>query len=229
MLTGPAGAANEKLFRNAGADIIAPDVNAVLDWLAGKVSGRRHESPPRRPLPITRVTLYTSGVGYFERGGEVEGDARQTLLFPVGQVNDVLKSLVLLDGGGGTIQPVTYAAQDPRRQALQAFSVDVSDNPDPATLLNRMRGRRHGHVDDATGPRPLTGMIVGRRDADRHAAERRRHDRAVSLTLLAGDGLKTVPLASVRSIADQRRRPCAANCGRPWPPSRRAGTRASGP
>ena len=35
VLTGPAGAANEPLFRNAGADVIAPDVNAVLDWLAG--------------------------------------------------------------------------------------------------------------------------------------------------------------------------------------------------
>ena len=35
VLTGPAGAANESLFRNAGADLIAPDVNAVLDWLAG--------------------------------------------------------------------------------------------------------------------------------------------------------------------------------------------------
>ncbi len=34
VLTGPAGAANTTLFRNAGADLIAPDVNAVLDWLA---------------------------------------------------------------------------------------------------------------------------------------------------------------------------------------------------
>ena len=34
VLTGPAGAANEPLFRNAGADILADDVNTVLDWLA---------------------------------------------------------------------------------------------------------------------------------------------------------------------------------------------------
>jgi HAD superfamily phosphatase len=33
VLTGPAGAANEPLFRKAGADLIATDVNAVLDWL----------------------------------------------------------------------------------------------------------------------------------------------------------------------------------------------------
>ena len=91
-------------------------------------------------LPIHRVTLYTSGVGYFERSGTVDGDATQTLLFPVGQVNDVLKSLVLLDTGGGTVRPVTYAAQDPLGRQLQSFSVDLSDNPDRATLLNRLRG-----------------------------------------------------------------------------------------
>ena len=34
VLTGPAGAANEPLFRNAGADVVASDVNTVLDWLA---------------------------------------------------------------------------------------------------------------------------------------------------------------------------------------------------
>jgi len=110
-------------------------------------------------LPITRVTLYTSGVGYFERGGEVEGNARFTLFFPVGQVNDVLKSLVLLDGGGGTISPVTYAAQDPVHKALQAFSLDIGDNPARATLLGRMRGVSVTLTTDNTGP--LTGIISG--------------------------------------------------------------------
>lgn len=33
VLTGPAGAANEALFRRNGADIVASDVNEVLDWL----------------------------------------------------------------------------------------------------------------------------------------------------------------------------------------------------
>jgi len=35
VLTGPAGKANEKLFRTSGADILAADVNEVLDWLRG--------------------------------------------------------------------------------------------------------------------------------------------------------------------------------------------------
>jgi len=35
VLTGPAGAANAKMFRRAQPDLLAPDVHAVLDWLAG--------------------------------------------------------------------------------------------------------------------------------------------------------------------------------------------------
>lgn len=34
VLTGPAGAANERLFRTSGADIIASDVNEALDWIS---------------------------------------------------------------------------------------------------------------------------------------------------------------------------------------------------
>jgi len=36
VLTGPAGKANERLFRTSGADIIAADVNDALDWVRGE-------------------------------------------------------------------------------------------------------------------------------------------------------------------------------------------------
>ena len=35
VLTGPAGTAGEKMFRQSGADVVAADVNEVLDWLKG--------------------------------------------------------------------------------------------------------------------------------------------------------------------------------------------------
>ena len=130
-------------------------------------------APPAADLPIHRVTLYTSGVGYFERSGAVDGDATQTLLFPVGQVNDVLKSLVLLDAGGGSIRPVTYAAQDPLGRQLQSFSVDLSRQPGPGDAAEPpARNVRHGDGGDGDGH----GDDPGRGDADDHAAERRRHD-----------------------------------------------------
>jgi len=112
------------------------------------------------PVPVRRITLYTCGVGYFERSGEIEGNAQFTFHFPVGQVNDVLSSLVLVDSGGGTIQPVTYGAQDPVGRSLRAFSVNLSDNPSRRDLLNRMRGASV-RVSTHNGAQPITGIVLG--------------------------------------------------------------------
>jgi transposase-like protein len=46
-------------------------------------------------LPLRRVRLYASGVGYFERRGRLEGDA-DVLPVPSSHLDDALKSLVLL-------------------------------------------------------------------------------------------------------------------------------------
>src|SRR5262245_24106840 len=40
-------------------------------------------------LPITQVVLFSSGVGYFQREGKVEGNARIDLTFPVQDINDL--------------------------------------------------------------------------------------------------------------------------------------------
>ncbi|MBV9852542.1 MAG: hypothetical protein JO250_22990 [Armatimonadetes bacterium] len=156
---------------------------------------------PGADLPIRRVTLYTSGVGYFERSGAVDGDATQTLLFPVGQVNDVLKSLVLLDGGGGNIRPVTYAAQDPLGRQLQSFSVDLSDNPDRATLLNRLRGTP---VTVTFGPpdasQTVTGTIVGVETQTVTLPNGGGTTQQSTLNLAAEDGLRSVALASITAL-----------------------------
>ena len=172
----------------------------LLAALAATAAHAQTTPPQTAPaaLPVTGVTLYTSGVGYFERGGQIEGDVAQTLLFPVGQINDVLKSLVLLDGGGGTIRPVTYGALDPVSKQLQAFSVDVSDNPDPATLLNRMRGASVTVTyTDATGSKTATGTIVGTQTQTVALPNNGGTVQQASLTLLVDGGLKTIPLASV--------------------------------
>src|SRR4051794_25277965 len=44
-------------------------------------------------LPVKQVVLFSSGVGYFQREGEVDGDARIDLSFQATDINDLLKSL----------------------------------------------------------------------------------------------------------------------------------------
>lgn len=159
---------------------------------------------PAASLPITRVTLYTSGVGYFERAGKVDGDAIVPLNFQVGQINDVLKSLILMDFGGGTIQPVTYAAKDPVTKQLQAFSIDLSDNPDRATIFNRLRGANvtvSYTPNRASVPAVATGVVIGVETRQETTVGPDATRQTVSiLNLLAADGIHGIPFPTIDSI-----------------------------
>ncbi len=50
---------------------------------------------PGEILPLVRIRLYASGVGYFERHGDLDS-GQKTLPVPTGHLDDALKSLVLL-------------------------------------------------------------------------------------------------------------------------------------
>ncbi|MEP6754345.1 MAG: DUF4139 domain-containing protein, partial [Chthonomonadales bacterium] len=52
---------------------------------------------PTQPLPVKAVTLFSSGVAYTERSGDVTGNATLPLVFRTAQINDILKSLVQID------------------------------------------------------------------------------------------------------------------------------------
>ncbi len=91
-------------------------------------------------IPLSRITLYRSGVASVERKGTVEGNANVDLTFRTEQINDILKSLVVLDLSGGSIGEVTYTSQEPLERRLRGLSIDIADNPPMGELLNRLRG-----------------------------------------------------------------------------------------
>jgi len=66
-------------------------------YLAAEAGAGKQDLKPAVSLPMSRVVLFNSGVGYFSRSGEVEGDARVDLTFQETDVNDLLKSMVLED------------------------------------------------------------------------------------------------------------------------------------
>ncbi len=78
-------------------------------------------------LPIKRVILYSNGVAYIERRGFVSGNTEINLSFKQSQVDDVLKSMVVLDLGQGRIGAVSYNSSLPAsaRTAEIPFSVNA--------------------------------------------------------------------------------------------------------
>src|SRR5213595_1873957 len=71
------------------------------------------QTPAPDRLPIKRVVLYKNGVGYFEHQGQVQGNQDVAISFTSGQLNDVLKSLTVLDLNGGRITGVEYGSAAP--------------------------------------------------------------------------------------------------------------------
>lgn len=54
-------------------------------------------------LPVRHVVLYKNGVGYFERSGTLAAGGSARLDFKTSEMNDVLKSLVIVEKGGGGV------------------------------------------------------------------------------------------------------------------------------
>ena len=119
-------------------------------------------------LPIHRVVLYKNGVGYFEHQGRVTGSQELNIRFTTAQLNDVLKSLAVVDLGGGKVGGVRYNSVAPLSQRLSTLRLALDGNTDRASFLNALRGARvevHGASGSATG-RLLSVEQVTRKDKD---------------------------------------------------------------
>ncbi|MEZ4767751.1 MAG: hypothetical protein R2844_04925 [Caldilineales bacterium] len=92
-------------------------------------------------LPITAMTLYKHGVGYFVRSGPVEGQ-RLDLTFPAEAMNDVLKSLTVLDRSGGQVLGVEYPTPQTLEDRLEGCTVRLGSESAMYDLLASLRGRR---------------------------------------------------------------------------------------
>src|SRR4051794_25753289 len=138
---------------------------AVLTLRPAITDARPAAPAPDSPrLPVKQVVLFSSGVGYFQREGQVEGDARVDLTFPAGDVNDLLKSLTLQDLGGGLVSAVSYDSHDPVERTLRSFAVDLTGRPGQADLLDQARGEKvEVLLQQSAGQQAgtLAGTIVG--------------------------------------------------------------------
>ncbi|GIW79776.1 MAG: hypothetical protein KatS3mg105_1583 [Gemmatales bacterium] len=164
--------------------------------------------PDSASLPIKQIVLFSSGVGYFQREGEIEGNKRVDLQFRMEDINDLLKSLVLEDSAGGQIATVNYDNRAPVEHTLKSFAIDLRSNPSMADLLNQVRGQEIEvlttvDINPAAAvvgqAEKIVGTIVGVEKKMRAVSK----DQAVQiaqLNMLTKDGLRGVPLSQVQRV-----------------------------
>ena len=118
-------------------------------------------NPNAQNLPIRRVILYSNGVAYIERRGTVSGNAEVNLQFKQSQVDDVLKSMIVLDLGQGRIGAVSYNSSAPpaARIAEIPFAVAAQTNQQGgiAGVLAQLQGAK---VSVTTTKGAATGAIL---------------------------------------------------------------------
>jgi hypothetical protein len=77
-------------------------LTAAAQNTAGKAAPKPEaDAPAATQLPVTRVSLYKNGVGFFEHSGRVTGSQSVAIDFTTAQLNDVLQSLTAIDLDGG--------------------------------------------------------------------------------------------------------------------------------
>ena len=154
-------------------------------------------------LPVKRVVLYKSGVGYFEHQGSVTGSVDVSIQFTSNQLNDVLNSLTALDLDNGRISSIGYNSVAPLEQRLAALRVPLGTRPDLIQFYNALRGAR---VEIRSGATTTTGRLLG---IERKPARDNTAEPTDILTVISNEGtvrsIELRPTVSVR-IAEQNLR-----------------------
>ena len=108
-------------------------------------------------LPVKRVVLYKNGIGYFEHTARVHGNQDLSIDFTTGQLNDVLKSLTVVDLGQGRIGSVRYNSIAPLDERLRSLRLPFGETVSSAEYLTALRGAR---LDVRSGTSSASGRLL---------------------------------------------------------------------
>ncbi|MCB9569347.1 MAG: hypothetical protein H6710_19390 [Myxococcales bacterium] len=152
-------------------------------------------------LPVTSVVLFKHGVGYFERHGMIHGEASVELSFRASEMNDVLKSLTVLDHDGGRVASISYESTQPLSKQLEDFAIHIPEGRAISGLLGQLVGTR-AVVHRADGA--SEGVIAGVEPFTRREGEATIEGHRIALWV-DGAAFESHDLADVRRVelADQ--------------------------
>ena len=109
------------------------------------------------PLPVRRVVLYKNGVGFFQHAGTVRGSQQLSVQFTSAQLNDVLKSLTVVDTGQGKVTGVRYDSVAPLSERIKSLRLPVDSAVSGPAFLGALRGAR---VEVRSGTSVASGRIL---------------------------------------------------------------------
>lgn len=140
-------------------------------------------------IPLKKVTLYSSGVAHYVHEGTVAGSGNIALLFSPAQINDVLKSLVVMDPGAKSLA-VNYQSEDTLRKTLESLKIDLSA---ATTLYDILKAQKGAEVELFT-PHQIIGKILS---VDKNSSK---ETDTFFISLAAKDDIHIIAFSDIQSF-----------------------------
>ena len=116
-------------------------------------------SSPTPVLPLRTLRLYETGVGYFERAGDL-GSSSASLPVPAGHLDDALKTLVVLSSGGkSTVHGIEFGSSISRGMARAVAGLPI-DGDQPLDLQQLLVGLKGAEIEARTRSATYRGRLV---------------------------------------------------------------------
>ncbi len=151
---------------------------------------------PAAELPVTKVVLYQNGVGYFERRGTVVGKDLELRVRP-DQINDVLKSLTVLDLSGSVASSVSLPVERSGDEVAMHLPHEVRSAQGMMALLSVLRGAQvevHGQ-----NGRQI-GRVVGVERSQTADGDGKLVETPILTLLAADDSVVKTPVAGIDKV-----------------------------
>jgi hypothetical protein len=142
-------------------------------------------------LPLKKITIYSSGVSFFEHSQSLTGPVTIRLPFKAAALNDALKSLMLSDPASA-FPLISYSPEQGLSETLRSLGLNLSGNPGIVEILGNLRGEEL----EVRAPGPIQGRIL--------SVEYRRNELGARgepwLSLYTPQGIRLLDLSEVDSL-----------------------------
>lgn len=119
-------------------------------------STAKNTDKPETELPISKIVMYQSGIGYVERTAQVDGNELVLHIRP-DQINDILKSLTVIDRKNGRPVSITLPVD---KSTLDSLS-QIPDQVKAGGIRSLLEAFRGAHVKIHAKKGKAEGRIVG--------------------------------------------------------------------
>jgi len=112
-----------------------------------------------KKLKVSHVVMFKHGVAFYGLQGLVKDKDELKLTFKLGELDDVLKSISVIDESGtGYVSAISYDATEDESKLFESISFQLPGNGSFTSALTQLKG---ADIELQVGSQTLEGIIVG--------------------------------------------------------------------